>query len=194
MNVPWNNDVLGAFDRIPAHAVEAGYNIPYTLALQQIIPRNSGFSFMPQYTPTFDGTELIDFVVIYCNAIGGRRYTPIFILELKPASHINYISTREAADDQMRSQFQMLHPYFPPGLLTVQGISAIGTRLSFYKYRVSNGAITPARIAARSQHYVNNTVPATNRGDDILDAEGANKFIHAIHATMERCVHLAAAH
>jgi len=116
----------------------------------------------------------IDFVVTYVVAMDEK---PIFFLEIKPPGHVNDISCRIAADDQMRDRFRGLYDLTP--LPRLHGISAMGQRLAFYSLDKSNGNVDPEYVE-RSRTRIMDVVP-TNRWDlDITTAAGYERFMEVV--------------
>ncbi|KIM87933.1 hypothetical protein PILCRDRAFT_3645 [Piloderma croceum F 1598] len=73
------------------------------------------------------GVPSVDFVVTYVIALDEK---PVFFLEIKLPGHVNLISTRIAADTQMRNRFSSF--YNVVLTLKLHSISVMGQRLAFY--------------------------------------------------------------
>ena len=82
---------------------------------------------------------------------------PVFVLELKAPSTIEFISTCAEADEQIRTRLGDLAGRRP--LPTLRGVSAIGTKLCFYTIDKATVEMTPKQIA-RHPTRVNDIAPA----------------------------------
>ena len=97
----------------------------------------------------------------------------MFFLEVKTALTIRNVSSRAAADGQMRLRLEQL---FDESLSELHGISALGTRLCFYCLDKNTESLTPPRIP-RNPAYVNDVAPAHLWNTDILTDDGYNRFM-----------------
>ncbi|KIJ13341.1 hypothetical protein PAXINDRAFT_81399, partial [Paxillus involutus ATCC 200175] len=61
----------------------------------------------------------------------------LFFIEIKPSDHLRTISDRSAADQQMREGFDALADQL--SILTLYGISVMGTQLCVYTYDSVDG-------------------------------------------------------
>ena len=96
------------------------------MILSQLCFPDVGFFVIPHY-PLPEASvppSTIDFVT-YVVEVG---HQPIFFLEIKPALHINQISSRIEADVQMRARFHSLYNLTP----RLHGVSVMGQRVAFY--------------------------------------------------------------
>jgi hypothetical protein len=95
----WPEKVIRQFNTVPANPSESDYHGPYNKLLYTLFPPDSDFVVVPQYLP--DSHNAADFIVMFEILLENR---PVFILELKPPNHIDLLSRRQAADDQVRSR------------------------------------------------------------------------------------------
>ena len=70
----------------------------------------------------------------------------------------------------------------PEFLSQLTGISAFGTKLSFYNYDVNSHELTPHQIPASPQ-YVVDTAPQSRWDCDLLEEEGAKRFREHVERT-----------
>lgn len=100
----------------------------------------------------------------------------MFFLEVKTAVTIANLSSRVAADDQMRLRLRQL---FDECLSELHGISALGTRLCIYCLDKNTESLTPPFIP-RNPAYVNDVAPAHPWNTDILTDDGYNRFMGVV--------------
>ncbi|KAK0222753.1 hypothetical protein EDD85DRAFT_254074 [Armillaria nabsnona] len=95
---------------------------------------------------------------------------PALFIQVEGPESFRLDSKRQEADRQMRERFSDLHhDVVTP---TLSGISAFGTRLSFYQYDKATSSLTPLAIAA-DLNIMNDAVPQNRWDCDILDAASA---------------------
>jgi len=139
----WADTIREQFDLVDRFTTdETEYYGPYNTLLTDIFPHAEHFQIVPQYKgPITPGS--IDFTTIY---IVHKRKCPLFFIEIKPFPHLDDISTREKADQQMRDQFITIigRNLVIPKLY---GISAMGTRFSVYMYNKETNVLLPPSIA-----------------------------------------------
>ncbi|KAG1741697.1 hypothetical protein EDB19DRAFT_1704660 [Suillus lakei] len=85
-----------------------------------------------------EGKFVDDFIVTL--GITFRNDT-VFFLEIKPPGHVNHLSTRIAANKQMRERFRSLEPITPAPRL--HGISVMVQGLAFYRMDKYSGCVVP---------------------------------------------------
>jgi hypothetical protein len=168
------NDYCGAYNILLGHAFPTteGYR---DIVHPQVICTFSLSKFSTKLTEsqvalTTSRRDPLDFVVYF------RVYlhrVPVFFLEVKTAVTIRNLSSRVAADDQMRSRLTQL---FDESLSELHGISALGTRLCFYCLDKNTESLTPPFIP-RISAYINDVTPAHLWDTDILTDEGYNRFM-----------------
>ena len=174
--MPWPNWVLKTFETIPGGMNNATQESllygPYNTTLGYLFPASEGFMVVPQYQRPTMG-QSIDFTTVFIVESSDTQ-TPIFYLEIKPPAHIDELSRREQADMQMRERVRdLLHGLRIPKL---HGVSAIGTRLSFYHYDVATHVLEPPAIP-RDPILINDTAPAERWGVDLLSDEGCERLV-----------------
>ncbi|KAF8218671.1 hypothetical protein L208DRAFT_1419637 [Tricholoma matsutake] len=171
--------ILDQFARIPLNTtIENKYYGVYNKILDRTFNATSDtFTIQPQYplpqAQTY-GVPSVDFVVTYVVAMDEK---PIFFLEIKPPGHVNDISSRIAADDQMRDRFRSLYDLTP--LPRLHGISAMGQRLAFYCLDKASGNVEPEYVE-RSRSRITDVVPAERWDLDITTAAGYERFMDVI--------------
>ena len=94
----WPPNILGQFKLIPINPQEADFYGSYNKLLNYLFPIDSPFTVVPQYLK--HGSSLTsDYIVTFEIFLATR---PVFILELKTPMDINYVSTRQLANEQIR--------------------------------------------------------------------------------------------
>ena len=96
-----------------------------------------------------------------------------FFLEAKAAGHIRNDSSRTDADQQMRQRVYALRNDIEIPIL--YGVSAIGTKLCFYKYTKDTQELEPAPIPDNATRMVD-LAPRDRWNFDVLTPEGERKF------------------
>ena len=117
----------------------------------------------------------VDFTTIF---VIQQRQHPVFFLEIKAAEHLRNKSTRAAADKQMRERFEDLGDH-----VEMYGVSAIGTKLCFYKYTKDT---EPELILGHTKIVVD-TAPKERWEFDVLIAEGERKFREVVGEVKRMC-------
>ncbi|KAI6135276.1 hypothetical protein EDD17DRAFT_1604370 [Pisolithus thermaeus] len=115
----------------------------YKKLLNTLFPPESDFMVTPDPLPVnIDGgmDTILSFKVMF------QDHHPVLILQVQPRQHLLFTSTREVADKQIRLRMIDLAERMP--LLALHGISAIGTKLCFYKFekvppRITLNATSP---------------------------------------------------
>ncbi|PBK82246.1 hypothetical protein ARMGADRAFT_1038842 [Armillaria gallica] len=104
----------------------------------------------------------------------GNEVVAVFTVKLdeRPVLFIQDFK-RQEADRQMRERFSDFHGDVVTQILP--GISAFGTRLSFYQYDKATSSLTPPAIAA-DLNIMNDAAPQSRWDCDILDVAGAAHF------------------
>ncbi|CAD6574631.1 MAG: hypothetical protein CYPHOPRED_005466 [Cyphobasidiales sp. Tagirdzhanova-0007] len=102
---------------------------------------------------------------------------PVLLVEIKPPGHINAISSRCLADDQMRDRFIALtdlvtRPY-------LYGFSVLGTRFGVYRLTIVTGEIEPAHLS-RSRSRVVYAAPQSQWNFDVTTADGFAKWMEVV--------------
>jgi hypothetical protein len=103
---------------------------------------------------------------------------PVLFVEIKPPRHLEGISTRAAADKQMRDRFTMIEEIYRGADMdhvlhstTIYGISAMGPRFAVYSFHQRE--VTPQRLwSNHPKRSAANIAPAENWKFDLLDGMG----------------------
>jgi len=97
----------------------------------------------------------------------------VFFVEMKPSGHIRNSSARAAADEEMRERYEDLKDRIDIGKL--YGMSALGSKVCFYKYDKDTGDIWP-RVIRNEGDLLLDTAPACGWSVDIMTPEGEDKL------------------
>ena len=181
----WPAKVLRQFNLVPQNPQESDFHGAYNKLLNFYFPPDSDFSVFPQYH-RLGSKESIDYVVLFEIFLANR---PVFVLELKAPSSIEFISTRAEADEQIRTRLGDLAGHCP--LPTLHGVSAIGTKLCFYTIDKATMEMTPQQIA-RHPTRVNDIAPAHRWDCDILAPGGETRLKAVFQEIIEGCGQIAA--
>lgn len=169
--MPWKDYILEQFESaLPlGEHDESQYYGPYTTLLTKFFPAKEHYMVVPQYKRPRQ-LESVDFTTIF---LIQRRRHPVFFVEIKPAGHIHNDSSRAAADQQMRERVYALRNDIEIPIL--YGVSAIGTKLCFYKYTKDSRKLEPELILGDTQIVID-TAPKERWDVDLLTIEGERKF------------------
>ena len=183
----WADTIQEQFDLVDRFtADETEYYGLYNTLLTDVFPHAEHFQIVPQYKgPITPGS--IDFTTIY---IVRKRKCPVFFIEIKPLPHLDDISTREKADQQMRDQLVTIigRNLVIPKLY---GISAMGTRFSVYEYSLNTNMPLPPSIT-RDAIYVTDVAPADRWNYELLEADGEQKMRELVAEVKAMCVEIKA--
>ncbi|KAF9648959.1 hypothetical protein BDM02DRAFT_3143411 [Thelephora ganbajun] len=182
----WPNKVLRQFATIPTNPSESDYHGSYNKLLNTLFPVDSDFVVVPQYLP--DARNAADFIVMFEVLLINK---PVLILDLKPPSHLDLLSKRQLADEQIRSRMGDLVSKCP--LETLHAVSAMGTKLCFYSLDTTHDDvdIVPAAIP-RHPTRVNDTAPEGRWALDILDPAGEGRLREITQEITDGCAALSA--
>lgn len=168
----WSNDLIQHLANVDVLTRRENdfYGVFITL-LVELFPIADGHTIFPQYR---GGFGIIDFVVC-------RGRIPLFFVEVKASWKLDRISTRAAADAQMRQRFQEILEDFPNiPFHTIIGISAMGTQFAVYKCTTRENGQRIFRIrpgqTTRSIMYVNDTAPRSRWRYDLTSATGETRL------------------
>jgi hypothetical protein len=98
--MPWPAKVVRQFQTIPPNSGESKFFGPYNKLLNNLFPSDTDFAVVPQYQKPASSklsNRIVAFEVLLENK-------PVFILQLKKPADLNYISSRQAADEQIRER------------------------------------------------------------------------------------------
>jgi len=184
----WPDKIVRQFQAVPLNPKESDFHGPYNKLLYTFFPPDSDFTVVPQYLRP-SSRDSADFIVCFEIYL---KNLPVFIVELKDPSSILQISTRGEADDQIRRRMGDLAGNCP--LPTLHAVSALGTRLCFYRLDttdLANSDILPLPIA-RHPTRVNDYAPAARWEYDVMEERGEAKLRTVIQEVIEGCATLAA--
>ena len=172
----WPQHILRKSDRLlDTENIENKFYPLYDDILNECFPRDR-FSICPQYaTPMAQsgGVGAINFTITYVIEALDLD-TLVFILEIKPPTHLPVLSARKDADNQIRKRFgEISHLIRIPKLYA---ISAIGRHLAYYTYENATGLVEPPRIDD-SVSVVRDTAPIERWNSNVMGDEGYAKFI-----------------
>lgn len=121
----WPAGIVALFDALDRASDDASelYG-PYNALLDFCFPWEEGWSVVPQFRQT-KTRDVLDFTMMFVVMF---RKTPVFFLEVNPASHICSMASRAAADKQMRDEFRALWSQAHVPML--HGFSAVGRCLT----------------------------------------------------------------
>ncbi|EMD38600.1 hypothetical protein CERSUDRAFT_49068 [Gelatoporia subvermispora B] len=185
--MPWPDKVLRQFQAVPPNPLQSDFHGPYNKLLNTLFPPDTDFTVVPQYLQPVS-SRVSDFIVSFEVFLQNR---PVFILELKPPTHLTFISTRHAADRQIRERLSDLAGQCPIPML--HAVSAMGTRLCFYSLDTTdpNANILPLAIQ-RHPTRVSDTAPAERWDCDVLDAQGEARLLAVVEEIKQACAQLIA--
>jgi hypothetical protein len=182
---PWSSKIIKRFSTIPPNAHENDFYAPYNKLLYTIFPADSDYTVAPQTYSIMDSRQAVDSIVKFEVHLEDK---PVFFLVIKAPKRMYVSSARKEADDQMRTRMQDLAPFCP--LDTLNGVSAFGTRLSFYSFDKQT-QILPQPIPPHP-YLVTDTAPLDRWDCDILEDEGAQRFQNLVAEIKEKCNQLPA--
>ncbi|CAA7262748.1 hypothetical protein NLJ89_g5406 [Agrocybe chaxingu] len=177
---PWSSKITKRFSTVPPNARENDYYAPYNKLLYTLFPADSDYTVAPQSYSVMNSRDSVDFIIEFEVRLEDK---PVFFVEIKEPSKIALKSAREEADNQMRKRMGDLAPVCP--LDTLNGVSAFGTRLSFYSYD-KRTRILPGRISP-DPHMETDTAPLDRWDCDILEDEGAQRFQDLVAEIKRKC-------
>jgi hypothetical protein len=180
---PWSSKILKRFSTIPPNARESDFYAPYNKLLYTLFPADSDYTVAPQLYSILNSRNSVDFIIEFEVLLEDK---PVFFLEIKEPTKIIFKSAREEADNQMRKRMGDLAPSCP--MDTLNGMSAFGTRLSFYTYDKQT-RILPDRILP-DPHLETDTAPLNRWDCDILEDEGAQRFQDLVAEIKTKCEQL----
>jgi hypothetical protein len=184
--MPWPDTIQEQFDLVDHITTdETAYYGLYNSLLTDICPHTEHYQILPQYKgPITPGS--IDFTTIY---IVRKWRCPVFFIEIKPFPHLDEISTREKADQQMRDRFVGIigRSLVIPKLY---GISAMGPRFSVYEYNQATNTLLPPSIT-RHATFVTDVAPADRWNYELLEDGGETKMRELVEEVKAMCENIA---
>lgn len=180
--MPWERYIVQQFQSaLPRGELdESQYYGPYNTLLHYLFPPSESYMVVPQYKRPTQLTS-IDFTTIFLIQQGQH---PVFFLEIKAAEHLRNKYTRAAADKQMRERFEDLGDHVEIPIL--YGVSAMGTKLCFYKYTKDTGQLEPELIPGHIKIVVD-TAPRDRWDFDMLTDEGERKLREVVGEVKRMC-------
>ncbi|KAK0185582.1 hypothetical protein F5146DRAFT_1144090 [Armillaria mellea] len=182
--MPWPEQVLRQFKPIASYPtiIENEFHGAYNKLLNALFPLDSDFTAVPQHleSNSLTGTEfIVMFEVTFHDG-------PVFVLELKKSSNLLYDSRRRMADDHIRQRLIDLRRQCP--IPTVHGVSAIGTRLCFYRLDLTQPRlqIFPPAIPG-DPCFTIDTAPEERWDCSVLEAEGEVKLRAVMDEIKQAC-------
>ncbi|RDB17621.1 hypothetical protein Hypma_001064 [Hypsizygus marmoreus] len=185
MTSSWPPYILEQFDTIAPQVGQhdaTEYYGPYNGLLAELFPSSEHFMIVPPHKhPGHPHAGVDDFPTSF---IVRRDEHPVFFVEIKPSSHLDTITTRNAADREMRERFEALSTRVK--IPTLYGISAIGTNICVYAYQTESGEIAP-RVIEKDARTVEDGVPVTRWRLDITTAEGEQRIWEIVNEVKVMC-------
>jgi len=166
----WPDTIVDFFDLAKIAAEKSTfYGGSYNALLNYLFPFEQGYMVVPQLKRS-EQSKAVDFTADF-TAVFVVLYAehPIFFLEVKGTNKLFQMSTRQAADQQMREQFYNLFDDLQINVL--YGVSAFDTQLCLYTLARDTGRIEPDAIHM-DPNYVIDTAPEERWGIDLLTTEG----------------------
>ena len=156
----------------------------YNKLLSTLFPVNSPYTVFPRVHQkqwqNNTSAAPATFIVYY-------ERSPIFLLDLYEYSSLARISSREAADNNIRAHMRDLLPYCP--LPTLHGVSVFGTRMAFYT-AAAGSAISPNRTSPSSNNELEDMTPADWWDCDLLEDDGAIRLKEVVNKIRNQCENL----
>jgi hypothetical protein len=183
--MPWAPTILQQFEVADRDSTNISqYCGPYNTLLTDLFPHTEGFQVAPAFKAPMT-PESIDFTTRFIIRRYGAIELPVFFFDVKPALHIDDISTRAKADEQICEQFESIvsqNLVIP----TLYGISAIGTRFSVYSYNKATGILLPPSGPRDSMQLVD-VAPVNQWNFDLLEKTGEEKFKEIVAEVKATC-------
>ncbi|KAF8969619.1 hypothetical protein BDZ97DRAFT_1653537, partial [Flammula alnicola] len=148
----------------------SAYYGPWKKLLHYLFPLDSGYEVIPQYKRPSQMNGNIDFVALFTIKV---VHEPVFFLTIHPPAAFDVASKREEADIHIRD----CYGYYMEGVRVpvLHGVSALGTKLSFYRCEADTKEWTPHNVPHEDE-YVTDIAPQERWNADVLEEEGARKL------------------
>ncbi|KAI6015329.1 hypothetical protein F5J12DRAFT_717407 [Pisolithus orientalis] len=167
----------------PTGKDESVFHGPYTRLLYSLFSLDGLYEIAPKYK--FQGTQdAFELVTIF--VVEPQRH-PVFFIEVRPSASLPYDSKREEADNQMRRRVRDLRVNLTIPVL--YGVSAFGTRLSFYRYDTGSQVLTPEQILVHPTR-LTDVAPADRWNCDVLQADGAQRLREVVEQVKQMCARI----
>ena len=185
---PWPEYIYQSFNSAiisdPSGTDESVFYGAFTRLLYTLFALDGPYEIVPQFkNVALQGAqESIDLVTVLVVQV--HRH-PVLFIEVKPPASIPFDSRREEADEQMRRRFRDLRQILTIPIL--HGISAFGTRLSFYEYDSATQVLKPPQVLRSNPDLLIDVAPITRWDCDVLHPEGANRLRNIVNQVKEMC-------
>ncbi len=100
--MPWPEKVIRQFQTIPPNPIESDFHGAYNKLLCTLFPPDTDFTVVPQYLKPAS-PKSSDYIRVFTFEIFLEN-KPVFILELNNPADLDFISSRQAADVQIRER------------------------------------------------------------------------------------------
>ncbi|TDL30076.1 hypothetical protein BD410DRAFT_780605 [Rickenella mellea] len=179
---PWHPRVMQRFERVPIKPQESDFYGPYNTLLHDhsLFPAAYPiFTVAPQSPDATTGVDsLIEYVISYDSK-------PVFVLQINDPKRLANAAARRIADRRMRKILQNLAPLCP--LPTLNGVSAFGTKLGFYRFSQLNLAFTLPFVVEGDTEVDADPAPQARWITDVLEQDGADKLKVIVGKIKEAC-------
>lgn len=186
--MPWPAQAIRQFQAVPPNPREnSDFSGAYNKLLHALFPPESDFTVVPWY-PEILTLRSPDDVVSFGIFLGS---SPVFLLDVKTPAELTCALWRDWADQQIRELLGDFAAQCP--IPTLHAVSAMGTRLCFYRLDTTNVAaeIVPRGIL-HDPHEMNADSPPEERWDcDVLDANGEERLRAVVEEIKEACKNIA---
>ncbi|KIM38555.1 hypothetical protein M413DRAFT_75955 [Hebeloma cylindrosporum] len=182
--MPWSNCILEQFETADRYSTdEQEYLGPYNTLL------SSSFHYTEQYqvVPYFKASVMPGSIDFTTRFIVRKGTFPVFFVDVKPPRHLNERSARAKADEQMHEQFESMGVDGQSLVIpTLYGISAIGTRLSVYKYDKETRVVSPPSVP-RNPIKMTDVAPVNRWNTDLLGNIGEKRYKEIVAEVKAMC-------
>lgn len=101
--MPWPDEIVRSFQKVPINPSEADFHGPYNKLLSMLFPWDTDYTITWHHMP--NSLEASNFILMYEVLLEDK---PVFVFVLKPPQDLRYDSTRGDADRQIRRRLQDL--------------------------------------------------------------------------------------
>ncbi|KXN88050.1 hypothetical protein AN958_07782 [Leucoagaricus sp. SymC.cos] len=187
-SVPWSEIIMHPFSNSAATPYGAMIEKPFygswNRLLNTLFPAASIFEVVPQI-PVVAYRKTHDFPITFFICV---NRTPVLFVDVRDPYKNPSSSTRAEADSQMRTHFQDIHQYME--IRVIYGVSAFGSRLAFSNLNketsITKKRWDPPRVSCDPSQCDKDT-PQEWWRYNLLEKEGAEKFIEAVNETKRIC-------
>jgi len=180
----WHPSLTTPFERLNqpqfAHDQNA-YYIPYATLLDNLVGLGGPFDTVWRFDK---GRRPDDADNVHTTLTVTFNGHPVLFIQVNAPSSLCPDFKRMQAHQRMRDHFIDLRPNLAtPRLL---GISAFGTRMSFYEYTTATNTLIPPAITAHPKH-PNRVAEADRWSHDLLEADGVARMCQVFHDVRAMC-------